>query len=181
MHAWDVPAVVLTLVAALSAPAKTLGEAAQREALRRLLTPHATTKVTNEDIARFAPRTPPPPAAAAEPPSLAEVAKQSEAEKDKAGKPEEDETWWRNRMDAARKALSRDEVLADALQSRINALTTDFVNRDDPAQRARIAQQRSLALDELDRMKKQIDADGKLITEIQDDARKKNVPPGWIR
>ena len=36
------------------------------------------------------------------------------------------------------------------MQTRINALTTDFVNRDDPAQRAVIEHDRQKALAELD-------------------------------
>ena len=39
-------------------------------------------------------------------------------------------------MTAARAAQQRSQMFAAALQSQINALTTDFVNRDDPAQRA---------------------------------------------
>ena len=39
-------------------------------------------------------------------------------------------------MRTARSALDRSKIFGDALQSRINALSNDFVNRDDPAQRA---------------------------------------------
>ena len=54
-------------------------------------------------------------------------------------------------MTALRNALSRNKILADALQSRINALNTDFMNRDDPAQRAVIEKDRRAALAEMDR------------------------------
>ena len=40
---------------------------------------------------------------------------------------------------AAREELRRNEVFADALQSRINALTTDFAAATIPSQRAQIA------------------------------------------
>ena len=43
--------------------------------------------------------------------------------------------YWKERIDAARLALERDSGYLDAMQTRINSLTTDFVNRDDPAQR----------------------------------------------
>ena len=39
--------------------------------------------------------------------------------------------------------------ILEALQSRVNALSTDFVNRDDPFQRAKIAEDRQKALSEM--------------------------------
>jgi hypothetical protein len=71
--------------------------------------------------------------------------------------------------------------LSEALQSRINALTTDFVNRDDPAQRNAIAAERQKALAELDRLKQEIVDHQKAISAIQDDARRAGVPAGWVR
>ena len=41
--------------------------------------------------------------------------------------------------------LDRDQSYSGALQTQINALSTDFVNRDDPAQRAIIEQNRQKA------------------------------------
>ena len=88
---------------------------------------------------------------------------------------------WRKRITAARDALSRAQVFAEALQSRINALSTDFVNRDDPAQRNAIAGERQKALAELDRVKQEIVDHQKAITAIQDEARRAGVPAGWVR
>ena len=65
--------------------------------------------------------------------------------------PERDQAYWSARINAARSALERSKIFADALQSRINALTTDFVNRDDPAQRAQLGLERQRALAELDK------------------------------
>ena len=67
------------------------------------------------------------------------------------------------------------------MQTRVNALTTDFVNRDDPAQRGIIERDRQRALTELDRLKKQIVDDQKAITDIEEEARRAGVPPGWLR
>ena len=72
-------------------------------------------------------------------------------------------------------------MFAEALQSRINALTTDFTSRDDPAQRAVIATDRQKALAELDRVKNDITKQTKAIADIQEEARKSNIPPGWLR
>ena len=69
-------------------------------------------------------------------------------EKPPEAKPPEQsqESMWRTRMTQAREAQRRAELFAEALQSRINALTTDVVNRDDPYQRAKLAEDRLAAL-----------------------------------
>lgn len=92
-----------------------------------------------------------------------------------------DQDYWRKRITSMRDQLERDKVLADALQSRINALTTDFVNRDDPAQRAVIQGDRNRALQELDRMRKQVEDDIVAIKGIEEEARAAGVPAGWLR
>ena len=65
----------------------------------------------------------------------------------------EDQAFWAGRMKTARDQLSRTQIFMDSLQTRINSLTTDFVNRDDPAQRAKIETDRQQALAELERVK----------------------------
>jgi hypothetical protein len=94
---------------------------------------------------------------------------------------QKDETWWRNRITMAREALRRNEAFAEALQSRINGLSTDFVSRDDPFQRAKIGEDRDKALAELARVKAEIEAGKKGIEDIEEEARKASVPPGWLR
>jgi hypothetical protein len=84
-------------------------------------------------------------------------------------------------MQSERSALQRAEIFAEALQSRVNALSTDFVARDDPAQRATIGAERQKALAELDRVKQEIQQHTKTIATIQDEARRAGVPAGWVR
>jgi hypothetical protein len=95
--------------------------------------------------------------------------------------PVKDEAYWRARISAARSALERSRIFADALQSRLNALATDFVNRDDPAQRSQIEMERRRAQAEQDRVKKEIADQTKAIADIEEEARKAGVPPGWLR
>jgi hypothetical protein len=179
MFSPEVPAIVLALLAWFNSPPASLAEAARREAFRRAVVGQSTRAVTNSDLpdlpvaAETPPSTPPPATTSAEasktdPPTAAEGEKR-------------DEQWWRNRMTAARESIERNRVLADGLQSRINALQTEFVNRDDPAQRAQIALERQRAIDELARTQKQMQ-DGELeIARIREEARRLGVPPGWIR
>ena len=81
----------------------------------------------------------------------------------------------------ARASVDRSRTFADALQSRINALTADFSARSDPAQRDQIAADRQKALTELDRVRKEIQDGAKAIADIQEEARKAGAPAGWVR
>ena len=68
------------------------------------------------------------------------------------------------------------------MQTRINALTTDFVNRDDPAQRAVIERNRQKALAELAQPdEERLPDDKKAIADFEEEARRAGVPPGWLR
>jgi hypothetical protein len=84
-------------------------------------------------------------------------------------------------MKAAQDQIARTQIFMDSLQSRINALTTDFVNRDDPAQRGKIEGDRKAALAELERVKKELEEQTKAIKTIEEEARRAGVPPGWLR
>lgn len=94
---------------------------------------------------------------------------------------EKGEAYWRALINGARAALERSKALADALQSRLNALATDIVSRDDPAQRAELARERERALVMLEKLKAEIDEQTKAIAGIEEEARRAGVPPGWLR
>ena len=66
-------------------------------------------------------------------------------------------------------------------QTRINALTADFAGRDDPFQRAQIGDDRQKAIAELARVTLEIDKATKSIGDIEEEARRAGVPPGWLR
>lgn len=160
----------------------TLGELAKQEQERRRAITTPGRVITDKDLPKRS--TPPAPAPQqlppAQPAAAAADAKAQKAEKPKA-EPEQDEAWWRARIDKVREDLRRNELFAEALQSRINALTTDFHKRDDPYQRALIAQDRREALNELERVKADIAAATRQIADIEEEARQAGVPPGWIR
>jgi len=92
-----------------------------------------------------------------------------------------DEKYWRDRLASARDALQRSQTFADALQSQINALYTEFVNMSDPAQRAVIEQKRLAAIAEQDRVKADIARHTKTLAAIEEEGRRANVPAGWLR
>ena len=92
-----------------------------------------------------------------------------------------DQAFWKGRITQAREQLERTKTLADAMQSRINALNTDFVNTDDPAKRSGVERDRQKARAELERLTKEIKEGTKAIADIEEEARRANVPPGWLR
>ena len=94
---------------------------------------------------------------------------------------QQDEAAYAGKMRDLRATLDRDTVLTSAVQTQINSLTTDFVNRDDPVQRSVIEQDRNRAMSELARLQKQIAADRKAIADFEEEARRANVPSGWLR
>jgi hypothetical protein len=179
--------VVVALLTWLTSTPVSFADAARREALRRQLTPKPTRQLTNLNLPPGAIITEATLAAAEAERAAASTA--SDAAATDATKPAtpatpdgtHDEQWWRDRTTAARNKLQDDQNLVVALQSRISALTADFTSRDDPAQRAQVADDRQKAVDQLARLQKQIDQDQKDIAALQDDARKQGVPPAWVR
>lgn len=169
---------VVTLPVHLLAQTPSLAEVAKKEQERRKAAGTAGKVYTNKDLPKGgAPAT--PPASAPAPTPVAEPATQ--ATEEKAPENEKDEAWWRARITSVREALRRDEMFLEALQSRVNALSTEFVNRDDPFQRAQIGENRQKALAEMDRVKSEIERLKKDIDDIEEEARKAGVPPGWLR
>ena len=170
------------------ASAQGLGDVAKREEARRKQVKTPAKVYTNEDLRGDLGAAAPAPAPATQasapntaPPAPAAGGQPQEADKTAADDPKKTEAYWKDRVAKARADLDRAKTFADALQSRINALTTDFAARSDPAQRAQIGNDRQKALAELDRVKKEIEANTKAIADIQEEARKAGVPAGWVR
>ena len=177
-------AAALMVAAPGFAQAPTLAELAKREEARRKAVQAPAKVVTSDDVKKGTPATPSgapttaAPAAAATP-AVAPGADAKAASK--ADEPAKDQAYWQQRISQAREELRRNEMFADALQTRINSLTADFTARDDPYQRARIGEDRVKALAELDRLKADIALGKKQIDDIQEEARRAGVPPGWVR
>jgi hypothetical protein len=197
------PLIVSTVLGAIAAPAAgqtTLADVARKEEARRKAAPGGGKSYSNDDLVPVPPSGPGPadgsapvPATAAGAADAAKGAANDAAKdavpgagktdnaKSAAGGEKRDQAYWAKRMADLREQVERDTSYAEAMQTRVNALTTDFTNRDDPAQRARIGVDRQKALNDLDRLKKAI-VDGKrAITDLEDEARRAGVPAGWLR
>ena len=99
----------------------------------------------------------------------------------KTTEPSKDQAYWSGRAKGLQTQLDRDQAFAAALQSQINALTTQYVNQSDPVQQAKLASDKQKALDEVNRLAKQLADDKKAIADLQEDARRAGVPSGWLR
>jgi hypothetical protein len=179
---WSLVGVVL---ASQLAAAQSLGEVARKEEARRKTIKTPGRLYTNDDLRRFPVSTepaPPPPAPAAAEPA---------AKPDKAGAPEKGEdtdltvdrgeAFWRKRMGDVRDQLERNKKALDTLQSRMDVLTQDFYAREDGPERAAVWAQRAKVVEDFDRIQKDNAELERAIVRIQEEARRANVPPGWIR
>jgi hypothetical protein len=186
--------ILLALAVPAYAQSPTLGDVARQEQERRKAASPTGKVYRNEDLKDGGLPSAPPPADPASPgagTSPGDAAKSSTdaqnpaakvASTDKAAdKAPKGEAEWRTLITGAREELQRNETFLEALQSRINALTTDFAARDNPVERAQIAEDRQKALEDLARVKADVDKGKKHITEIEEEARKAGVPAGWLR
>jgi hypothetical protein len=178
-------ALALLIVAGLagSLRAQTLADLARKEEERRKALPPVTKVYTNKDLTEVPSGTPPPAAASGD---AAKDAGAKDADKDGSAKDgdkgdKKDQAYWSGRMKTLQQQLDRDKTFADAMQTKVNALTTDFVNRDDPVQKRAIEQERLRALAEIERLKKAVIDDQKALADFQEEARRASVPPGWLR
>jgi hypothetical protein len=181
---------MVLLTGATPAAAQSLADVARAEEARRKAVKGQAKVYTNETLrgpdGGEPPAAPaaPPPAATPDPNAPAKPAASAPGAKPaapSAADSTKDEKYWRDRLASARDALARSQTFAEALQSQINGLYTEFVNMSDPAQRAVIEQKRLAAIAEQDRVKADIAKYTKALAAIEDEARRANVPAGWLR
>lgn len=157
-----------------------LADVARQEEDRRKNVKGAGKVYTNKDLGTVPPAVVSPPADPNKP-AAAASAKPAEPAKAEDKGPVKDQAYWSGRMKELRTQLDRDQTYADALQTRVNSLTADFVNLDDPAQRSVVERDRQRAVAELDRLKKAVVDGTKAIADLEEEARRAGVPPGWLR
>jgi hypothetical protein len=179
--------IALSVTTAGQVLAQPLAEIARREEARRSRIAKPSPVITNKDLRptdRLA--APPPPLAPAPsdtapaPPAGDAPADATEPEDEEAAR-EADEQAWRQKMADAKTNLERSQMYHDALQSRINALWAEFTGKDDPAQRAVVELERKKAIAEQERVKEEIEERRKAIADLEEEARRAGVPPGWLR
>ncbi|HEX9366721.1 MAG TPA: hypothetical protein VF921_08840 [Vicinamibacterales bacterium] len=181
-----IAAVLLTVTVPVCA--QSLGDLAKKEQERRKTLPPATKTYTNEDLKKLPPSAddnvkPADKAKADDAIKAGDPAKPGGTKPEAATSPEpaKDEKYWRGRITAAKDDIAKNEAFRDALQSQINGLAAEFSARDDPNQRAKIADDRQKALAQLASVTEAITKGIKAIADIEEEARRAGVPPGWLR
>jgi hypothetical protein len=189
------PAVVLLLILTaigISVPlrAQSLADVAKKEEERRKALPVPAKVYTNKDLTAPPPGTPPAPSGATASQSLADASRSAtgatdadKAAKDTEGKGSEPkgQAYWAGRRKVLQDKLDRDQTFLEALQTRVNSLAADVVNRDDPAQRALLERDRLKAVAELGRLQQEILSGKKALADLEEEARRAGVPAGWLR
>ncbi|HEY8536730.1 MAG TPA: hypothetical protein VIL25_09775 [Vicinamibacterales bacterium] len=181
--------IALVVAGAAPAAAQSLAEIARKEEARRAAIKKPSRVITNKDLRPVerweapapAPATPPAEATPAAPSAASGRQPAPEAEAQEEPDLETQEREWRQKMSDAKTALERSQMYYDALQSRINALWAEFTAKDDPAQRAVVELERRKAIAEQERVKEEIEQRRKAIGDLEEEARRAGVPPGWLR
>jgi DNA repair exonuclease SbcCD ATPase subunit len=164
--------------------APSLVEVAQKEKERRAAIAATSRVYTNDDLGggpRLTTGTAPTRQPAASPEPVVTSAPTRSAGEPESAREEYGEDYWRNRVTTARTEKRRAEVTAAALQNRIDGLWAVLTARDDPFQRADIEQDRFEAIRLLETTRTEIQRLDQEIQDIQEEARRANVPPGWLR
>lgn len=178
-------AAAAVLASGVVAHAQSLATAAQKEAARRKDVKAPAKVFTNDNLKTVTPAAPetPPADAAAQPaaPAAGTGGAAAQEKPPEAPDPQKDPEYWRKRMADAVQARDRNAFLLEAIQTRINALARDFAARDNPYEREQIRLERRKALSEKELMTKQQAELEQKIADIEEEARRANVPPGWLR
>lgn len=176
-------ALALTFPASIEAQSPSLADLARKEQARRKELTVPAKVFTKDDLPASAviPPAAAAPAAAAPAAAPAVAAAPGDPKTDAPEDEKKGEEWWRQRMAQVREELRRNELFAEALQSRMNALAADVASRDDPAQRQALGEERQKAVQEFARVQASIEASKKQLAGIEEEARLAGVPPGWVR
>lgn len=92
-----------------------------------------------------------------------------------------DEAYWKARMRDLQSTLDTDQIRLTAMESRVASLSADFNRTESAPQRVVLRREREEAATELARLKGAVLADAKAISTAEEEARRANVPPGWLR
>lgn len=181
----------LTLVwpSALPLFAQSLADVAAAEASRRKAQTVKGKVYTNEDLSgtmqEAATLSAPAPQDAAQTPGArpASAATPGAAAPPKTATVDEKKTeaYWKGRVTVLQQGLARSKVLIEAMQSRINALNAEALSADDPGRYATLQANLTTAVSEMGRLKEEAEKQNKDLAAVEEEARRANIPPGWLR
>jgi hypothetical protein len=91
-----------------------------------------------------------------------------------------DEAQWRSRMQAAREAVSRTQLQLEGMRNRAAQLTAASAAASQD-QRGTYQKQQQDALQEYDRLRADLQKSQKALSDLEAEASRSGVPPGWVR
>jgi hypothetical protein len=91
-----------------------------------------------------------------------------------------DEGQWRSRMQAAREAVSRTQLQLEGMRNRAAQLTAASAAANQE-QRGTFQKQQQDALQEYDRLRADLTKSQKALSDLEAEASRAGVPPGWLR
>jgi hypothetical protein len=137
----------------------------------------ATQANPNPDVPQGMPGNPAPaPAAPSGQDAGAAAPKQAGTPGVKAG----EEAAWRGRMQAAREAVSRTQMQLDSMRNQAAQLTAASAAASDD-QRGSFQKRQQDALQEYDKLRADLTRNQKALADLQSEASRAGVPPGWVR
>lgn len=97
--------------------------------------------------------------------------------------PEMTESYWRERATERRREVGRAEQRVPPLEQRIADLRNDRnpTNVMDPNREQNRQAQLAQAIADLERAKADVERAKQALTDLEEDARRKSIPPGWLR
>jgi hypothetical protein len=97
--------------------------------------------------------------------------------------PEMTEAYWRERATERRREVGRAEQRVPPLEQRIADLRNDRnpTNLMDPNREQNRQTQLAQAMADLERAKADVERAKQALTDLEEDARRKSIPPGWLR
>ena len=169
--------IAVALLVSSTVRAQSLADVAAAEAKRRKAQTRPTKVYTNDNLAGTVeePASSTPAMEPAQPKSAAEPAKPEAVDEKKT------EAYWKNRASTIQQNLARHKVLMEAMQSRINALNAEALGADDPARHSMLQANLTTAVGEMERLKQESEKLDKDWAATQEEARRANIPPGWLR
>ena len=172
-------AVLITLTLGARASAQSLADVAKAEEARRKTIKPGAKIYTNEDLGGALPAS----AAPADAASASNAAKPADAkpEDQKTVDPTKTEKYWKDRASAIQETLKRLKLVQDALQTQVSGLNAEYLSMDDPGHRGLLEARMHRATLELQRVQEDIDKQTKAAADLREEARKSDIPAGWVR
>jgi len=164
-----------------------LAALARKEKARRAAVPKPARVLTEEDVRATAPDAPSPtPTTGSEPATASTPSVEPPSSEALAAREEQERGQWKERAEAVRDAIKQAEARLSLLEKEFVALRSDLTQvsaaeAQDPMRLQKRDQKIAESYQAIEAQKRAVADARKALTQLEEDARRKGVPPGWIR